>query len=119
MKKASVHWSGARKESGRGPGDKLVINRSSTACRVPRSGLHGLHKIYCACASEEKSRTAIFGGLQVQMEGTPLGAPLRPISVALHPALPSPAAPARRAPPRPWYVWFLDSTGDAFPSSAW
>ena len=72
-----------------------MIDRSS-ACRVPPFGLNRTSFVRPA---EGSSRTVVLGDLGVEIEGRPLGAPLR-----LAPVLPRPApqprpAVSRRAPP--------------------
>ena len=73
-------------KSGRGPANRL----SSTACCVPRSGLH---RISFVRASEELSRTVFFGALEAKIDGSLLGEQPR-----RHPVPPRPVPPDRRAP---------------------
>ena len=77
----------------------LLVNRSSTGRRVARTGLHRLS--FVRGAAEELSRTVVCSALGVEMEGRPLGEPLRPTSALNGLAPPCPAPPPRRAPPCP------------------
>ena len=79
----ALHGKGLQRQSGVGPlfssqGRRAaiipLINRSSAARRVPR---FGSHRILFVRAAEESSRNVAFGALGVEMEGRPLGAPLR------------------------------------------
>ena len=87
-----------------GPADTPVVNRSSTARCVPRSGLHWISFVR---ASEETSRTVAYGALEgkdgrlvVSLAHRPAAATSRPDPP--RPAPPrSPRPPCRRAPSRP------------------
>ena len=83
----------ASTQSGRGPADKPVINRSSTAHCAPRLGLNGISFVH---ASENTYRRVFFGSLVGKMDGCFLAAQTR----RLHPAL-TRLAPPRPDPPRP------------------
>ena len=82
-------------KSGRRPANKPVINRSSTARRVSRFGLHGISYVH---ASGETSRTVVFGDLGV---GNERSCPERTATPRIRPAPPCPAQPPCSAPPCP------------------